>query len=147
MKKMLFVCAALAAGLALAAENPYASYGKAMERIKDDPTAVEWQDANAAAIAAATAPDVLAAFVADAASAKALLDQIKPAYATPPLTLTQIAAVTQWVMGPEPCWLFFWRPSPASGRKIWTAALREKIATAKDDYVRTFCRQQLDLCQ
>ena len=147
MKKMLFVCAALAAGLALAAENPYSSYGKATERVKGDPAAVEWQDANAAAIAAATAPDVLAAFVADAASAKALLDQIQPAYAAPPLTLTQIAAVTQWVMGPEPCWLFFWEPSPANGRKIWTAALQEKIATAKDDYVRAFCRQQLDLCQ
>ena len=110
------------------------------------PTAVEWQNRNDAAIAAATADDVLAAFVADAASADALLAKIGPAYDGDPLVLTQIAAVTQWVMLPEPCWLCFWKPSPARGRVVWNLALARKIAESKDDYVRTFCRQQLDLC-
>ena len=110
------------------------------------PTAVEWQNRNDAAIAAATADDVLAAFVADAASADALLAKIGPAYDGDPLVLTQIAAVTQWVMLPEPCWLCFWKPSPSKGREVWNLALARKIAESKDDYIRTFCRQQLDLC-
>ena len=110
------------------------------------PTAVEWQNKNDAAIAAATTEDVLAAFVADAASADALLSKIGSAYNGDPLVLTQIAAVTQWVMLPEPCWLCFWKPSPAKGRVVWNLALARKIAESKDDYIRTFCRQQLDLC-
>ena len=126
--------------------NPYADYGAAMKSAKDDPMAVEWQNANDQAIAEATDPDVLAAFVEDAESAKKLLDQIKPAYATCPLLLTQVAAVTQWVMLPEPFFLWFWKPSPAAGRKVWVAALKAKIDTTRDEYVRTFCRQQLDLC-
>ena len=111
------------------------------------PTAVEWQNKNDAAIEAATKPEVLAKFVASSASADALLAQVGPAYAGDPLVLTQIAAVTQWVMTSEPCWLFFWKPSPAKGRTVWNLALARKIAESKDDYVRTFCRQQLDLCK
>ena len=111
------------------------------------PTAVEWQNKNDAAIAAATTDDVLAAFVADAASADALLARIGSAYDGDPLVLTQIAAVTQWVMTADPCFLLFWKPLPSAGRKIWTEALARKIAESKDDYIRTFCRQQLDLCK
>jgi len=113
---------------------------------KGDPMAVEWHNQNAEAIEEATDPSVLADFVADADAAKALLDKLQPAYATCPLALTQIAAVTQWVMLPEPCALCFWKASPAAGRKVWVAALEKKIAETKDDYIRTFCRQQLDLC-
>ena len=61
--------------------------------------------------------------------------------------LTQIAAVTQWVMLPEPNALCFWKPSPAAGRKVWVAALEEKIKATADDYIKTFCQQQLDLCR
>ena len=110
------------------------------------PTAVEWQNKNNAQLEAATADEVLAAFVVDAAAADALLAKIGPAYAGDPLVLTQIAAVTQWVMRPEPCWICFWKPSPAKGRAVWTLALARKIAQEKDVYIRTFCRQQLDLC-
>ena len=104
------------------------------------PTAVEWQNKNDAALAAATRPEVLAKFVATPAAADALLAQVGPAYAGDPLVLTQIAAVTQLVMCPK-C-----DKAPAA-RKVWVAALEKAVASAKDDYVRTFCRQQLDLCK
>ena len=32
-------------------------------------------------------------------------------------------------------------------RKLWVAALERARANATDDYVKTFCRQQLDLCR
>ena len=83
----------------------------------------------------------------DIESATALLGKVKPAYESDPLVLTQIAAVTQWVMTDDPCFLCFWKPSPSAGRKVWTEALVRKIAESKDDYIRTFCRQQLDLCK
>ena len=111
------------------------------------PTAVEWQKKNDAKIAEATEPAVLAAFVADAASAEALLAKIGPAYLGDPIVLTQIAAVTQWTMLPDPWYCLFWDGPHAAGRKVWKAALEKTIASAKDDYVRTFCRQQLDLCE
>ena len=148
MKKIAFVCAVTLVSTLFAADpNPFADYGKAMASDKDSPMAVEWQGARAEAIAAATEPSILAAFVEDAESAAALLDKLQPAYATCPMVMTQIAAVTQWVMLPEPCFLFFWEPSPAAGRKVWVSALEMKIATSPDDYIRTFCRQQLALCQ
>ena len=111
------------------------------------PTAVEWSKQNDARIAAATADDVLAAFVADAAAADALLARIGPAYEGDPLVLTQIAAVTQWTMRPDPWYCLFWDGPHAAGRLVWTAALERTIAAAKDEYVRIFCRQQLDLCK
>ena len=148
--KKLFLTAAVLLSLSLfAAEdpNPYSDYDKAMASSKGDPMAVEWQAANAEAIEAATEASVLAGFVADAESAAALLGKLQPAYASCPLVLTQIAAVTQWVMTPEPCAFCFWKPSPAAGRKVWVAALEARIASTDDVYVRTFCRQQLDLCK
>ena len=90
---------------------------------------------------------MLAGFVADAESADALLAQLKGAYETDPIVMTQIAAVTQWVMLPDPCFLFFWKPCPSTGREVWKQALERKVSSAMDDYVRTFCRQQLELCR
>ena len=57
-----------------------------------------------------------------------------------PLVLTQIGCVTQLVMCPK-C-----DKAPAR-RKLWIAALERARANATDDYVKTFCRQQLDLCR
>ena len=153
MRKIMFAMVLAAGAMAFAAEqkyvdpNPFAGYGEAMKSTSEHPLAVNWSQQNDAAIAAATDEDVLAAFVEDAESAKALLAGLKPAYASDPLLLTQISAVTQWVMMPEPCWLCFWKPSPAAGRKVWVAALKTKILQSTDEYVQTFCRQQLDLCK
>ena len=109
---------------------------------KDDgvPTSVEWQNANDARLKAATAPEALRKFVASDAAADALLAQIGPAYRGDPLVLTQIACVTQLVMCPK-C-----DKAPAC-RRLWVAALERAQAKTDDDYVRTFCRQQLDLCR
>ena len=148
MKKVIFVLSAFTVAALFAADpNPYADYGKAMASNKAQPMAVEWHNANGEAIEEATEESVLAGFVSDAESAAALLNQLKPAYETCPLVLTQIAAVTQWVMLPEPNALCFWKPSPAAGRKVWVAALEAKIKATADDYIKTFCQQQLDLCR
>ena len=165
MKKLIFAVVMAAGAMAFAAEtkpavakpaaekpkyvdpNPFADYGVAMTDSAKSPFAVGWSRAHDAEIKAATEEDVLAACVADAASAAALLGKVKPAYESDPLVLTQIAAVTQWVMTDDPCFLCFWKPSPSAGRKVWTEALARKIAESKDDYIRTFCRQQLDLCK
>ena len=165
MKKLIFAVVMAAGAMAFAAEtkpaaakpaaetpkyvdpNPFASYGTAMKDSAKSPFAVGWSQAHDAEIKAATEEDVLAACVADAVSAAALLGKIKSAYESDPLVLTQIAAVTQWVMTEDPCFLFFWKPSPSVGRTVWAEALARKIAESKDDYIRTFCRQQLDLCK
>ena len=78
--------------------NPNADYGAAMAKKAGNPSAVEWQNANNAAIAAATTPKALASHVWDAASAEALLARVKGAYTSDPLDLTVIGAVSQYVM-------------------------------------------------
>lgn len=127
--------------------NPYADYTLAMKSTTEQPLAAVWSKGADPAIAEATSEDALAAVVADAASADALLAKLRPAYETDPIVLTQFAAVTQWVMLPDPCFIFFWKPFPSRGRAVWTAALERKIAESKDQYVRILCRQQLDLCK
>jgi len=104
------------------------------------PTAVAWQNANEAKIAAATKPEVLKAFVASDAAADALLAQVKGAYASDPVVMTQIGCVTQLVMCPK-C------PKATACRKVWVAALERRMASTSDDYVKTFCQQQLWLCK
>ena len=165
MKKLIFAMVMAAGAMAFAAEtkpvadakpveepkyvdpNPFAGYSTAMKDSPQAPFAVGWSKAHDAEIAAATEEDALAGCVESAESAAALLGKVRPAYETDPLTMIQIAAVTQWVMRPDPCFLLFWEPSPSAGRAVWTAALKRRIAEAKDDYIRTFCRQQLDLCE
>lgn len=158
MKKAMKVamCAVFAAGAlwgqgSAAAEekdpNEYADYGAATRSVKGNPMAVEWHAAEAAKIEAATKDCVLAGFVKDAASAEALLAKIGAAYDGDPIVLTQIAAVTQWVMLPDPWWCIFWDGEHAAGRKVWVAALEEAARkNVGDGYVKTFCRQQLQWC-
>ena len=145
MKRFLFSMLALAATLSFAANdkakppadpNPYAGYGKAMASVKGDPMAVEWQNANKAAIEEATTDAALAAVVRDAASAKALLDAVKPNYATCPLKACQMAAVTQFVM----------RPGQMSARALWVDALVAAYQGAADDSVRMTYLDQLRWC-
>jgi len=103
------------------------------------PSSAEWQQSNAAAIKAETAPAKLAAFVATPAAAEALLAKVKPAYATDPMDAVRIAAVTQLTMCPK-C-----DKAPAA-RKLWTAALLKRAQTATDAYVVEFCLDQLRWC-
>lgn len=143
MKKILVgmaVCVAAAV---------FAGYEADMAQKYGSSMAVEWQNANDAALAEATAPDVLDAFVKDAASAAALLAEVKPAYATDPLKATQIAAITQRVMEGEKgwfSWMAFWRQSAASKRAVWSAALLEAARTAGDAYAVQFYLDQLRWC-
>lgn len=152
MKRVLVAMALAAAGLAFAEEkkyvdpNPFGDYGPAMKSTAEQPLAANWSLAHDAEIAAATADGVLAAQVADEAAALSLLAKVKGAYASDPIVLTQIAAVTQWVMLPDPWHCLFWDGPHAAGRAVWTAALQKTIDGSKDEYVRVFCRQQLDLC-
>ena len=110
------------------------------------PTAVVWSAKNDETLSAATADDVIAGFAASEDAASALLAKVKGAYASDPIVLTQVAAVSQWVMRPDPCWLFFWEPSPSSGRRVWVKALLSRAEKAGDDYIKTFCLDQLRWC-
>ena len=146
-KAVLLVTGLAVVGVCRAVDpNPYADYGKGMAGENGDPNAVEWQDDNRDLIDAVTTEDVLAGLVKDERSATLLLAQLRGAYSSNPRAMTQIAAVTSWVMGGEPCWFCFWKPSPAAGRRIWVAALEKKMRMAEDEYVKTICRQQLDRC-
>jgi len=124
----------------------FADYDGAMAPEKGYSTAVEWQKAAGAKLNAAVDEDTLAAFVADDAAAAALLAQVKDAYATDPTVATQVAAVSQWVMGEDPCWLCFWKPCPSDGRKVWVKALVARAETANETYVKLFCLDQLRWC-
>ena len=121
------------------AKVAFSDYGSAMSHHDGYQMAYEWQRQNAEAVKKATEPQVLAAFVASGAAADALLAKIGTSYDGDPITLTQIAAVTQLVMCPK-C-----EKAPA-GRKVWVAALKRTRAATDDGYVRTFCDQQLRLC-
>lgn len=104
------------------------------------PTAVAWQNANDARLAADTTPEVLAGFVASPEAADALLAKIGPAYRGDPIVLTQIEAVTQYVMDPH-------RSKDDENYVTWIAALERTKLSTKDGYVRTFCEQQLWQCR
>ena len=104
------------------------------------PTAVAWQNDNDAALAAVTKPEVLAKFVSSDAAADGLLAKLKGAYGSDPVVMTQIGCVTQLVLCPK-C-----EKAPAC-RKTWVAALKRKMTSTDDDYIKTFCQQQLWLCQ
>lgn len=104
------------------------------------PTAVEWQNANDAALKEAVKPETLARFVASDAAADELLAEVKEAYAGDPVKLTQIAAVTQLVMTPG-C------PRAPACRRLWVAALERALAKAPDEYRKAFYRDQLRWCR
>jgi len=120
--------------------DAYAGYGQAMKHCDGYEMAYEWQRKNPDAVVAATRPEVLAEFVASEAAAAALLAKIGTSYDGDPLALTQIAAVTQLVMCPK-C------PKAPARRALWAAALRRARAASDDGYVRTFCDQQLRVCE
>ena len=130
MKNLLFALAALTSVAAFADPNPYADYGAAMKSDEKNMSAVDWSKKNDAKLAEATSDEALAAVVADEASAKKLLAAIKPAYETCPIAAAKIAAVSQWVMLPDPWYCLFWDGEHEAGRKVWTAAL---LDTMKDE--------------
>ena len=148
MKKALMFAAALCAASPLSADEAqrYSDYESAMATVKGDPMAVEWQNANDAAIKEATDDDALAAAASDAAAAEALLSQVRGAYESDPVMLAKAAAVSQWVMEPDPFWLLFWKPSRSEGRKVWVQALLATAEKSQDAYVKMFCLDQLRWC-
>ncbi|MCR5750706.1 MAG: hypothetical protein K6G91_01970 [Kiritimatiellae bacterium] len=125
----------------LAPSNPveYADYGRAMAHREGYEMAYEWQRADSGRVEEATSPSVLAGFVATPGAADALLAKIGTAYDGDPITLTQIAAVTQLVMCPK-C------AKAKAARGTWVSALERRRDSSDDGYVKTFCDQQLRLC-
>ena len=104
--------------------------------------AYEWQRKNPKAVEAATKKEVLAGFVASDAAADALLAKIGTSYDGEPIALTQIAAVTQLVVCPKCAGC----AQAQAFRATWVAALKRARAKTDDGYVKTFCDQQLRLC-
>lgn len=131
--------------------NPFADYGAAMKSTPGNPMAVEWQNAQEAALVAATSDAALEACVATPAAAEALLAQLKGAYDTDPLVMTQIAAVTQYVMtflvGKKGCGgVCRQKNGPRCRRGLWQGALLKACAATRDAYVQTFLLDQLRWC-
>ncbi len=120
--------------------NAYSNYGKAMAHCDGYQMAYEWQTKNPKLVEDATKPEVLARFVETPAAADALLANIGTAYDGDPVVLTQIAAVSQFVMCPK-C------PKAPARRELWVDALERCRSATDDGYVKTFCDQQLRLCK
>ncbi len=130
---LLLACAASAQGLGKEYDiRPGASNEAA-------PTAVEWSNRNDAALAKATAPDALKAFVASPEAADALLAKVRGAYGSDPIVLTQIAAVTQLVMTPD-C------KRAKAARELWSEALLRAASASTDGYRTVFFLDQLRWC-
>ena len=146
MKKILFGVMMAAATVAFAASKDVYDIKPAAAKPAEAPSSVEWENKNDAALRAATSDATLAAFVVDEAAARALLAQVKPAYATDPTVACQVAAVTQWVMLDDPWYCLFWDGPHAAGRKVWVKALLATVKGAQDDYVKSFCLDQLRWC-
>jgi hypothetical protein len=146
MKLSLTVAVTLASACLLAAakKDQYDIRPEA-DKAGSAPTAVVWQNDNEAALASATAEDVLADIAGTRESADKFLAQLKGAYLTDPMVAMQAAAVSQWVMG-EDSWYEFWKPSRSSARKIWAKALFDKVRFSSDSYVSEFCLDQLRWC-
>jgi hypothetical protein len=143
MKKLLILAMLVATVVAMA------GYDADMKALYGSQTAVTWQNENDAALAEATSPDALAAFVKDADAAAALLAEVKSAYATCPMKAMQIAAVSQFVMQDD-CWcrkvFLFWTQTHDDQRRIWTKALLTAAKRATDPYVQVFMLDQLRWC-
>ena len=135
--KKIFIVAVLAAATCFAAGKKKDVYDirPEVEKETDAPTAQKWQAQNRAKLAKATKDEVLAAFVKDAASAAALLAEVKPGFQTCPVKAFQIAAVTQYVMRPG-----------KEGRALWTEQLLAFAAKAEKNDVKMFYLDQLRWC-
>ncbi len=135
--KKIFVVAVLAAAMCFAAGKKKDVYDIRPEAEKetDAPTAEKWQAQNRAKLAEATKDEVLAAFVKDAASAAALLSEVKPGFQTCPVKAFQIAAVTQYVMLPG-----------KAGRALWAGQLLAFAEKAEQPDVKMFYIDQLRWC-
>ena len=135
--KKIFIVAVLAAATCFAAGKKKDAYDIKPGEAKptDAPASEKWQAQNKAKLAAATKDEVLAAFVKDAASASALLSEVKTGFQTCPVKAFQIAAVTQYVMLPG-----------KAGRALWTEQLLAFAEKAEQPDVKMFYIDQLRWC-
>ncbi len=97
------------------------------------PAASVWQRKQATAIASATAPKELEKVLADRSAIDALLASVGEVYAGDPIKLTQIAAISQYVMRPG-C-----KQAPAQ-RRAWSDALLQAAQNATAGYGDGFFR-------
>jgi hypothetical protein len=150
MKKLFlltFAAAAVAAQAKFADPNPYGGYDPATKPVAGHVRAVEWHQTDRDAIVKATAPEALAAVLADEKAVEALLAKVKPGYATDAIDAVRIAALSQYVMqGADVSWWEFWRDDFADERKLWAKSLLKSAAAAKDDYVAIYLLDQLRWC-
>ena len=119
--------------------NPFADYDRGQASDAKLPMAVEWHNANDAALAKETAPEALKAYVMLPKNADDLLAQVKPDYKTDAMAAVKIAAVSQLVMCPK------WDKAPAA-REIWTCALLGAAEKTPDGYRKMFFLDQLRWC-
>ena len=135
--KKIFIVAVLAAATCFAAGKKKDAYDIKPGAAKptNAPASEKWQAQNRAKLAEATKDEVLAAFVKDAASAAALLSEVKPGFQTCPVKAFQISAVTQYVMLPG-----------KAGRALWAGQLLAFAEKSEQPDVKMFYIDQLRWC-
>ena len=121
--------------------NPFANYDQGMASDPDHPMAYEWQRYHGQEIDRLTRPEVLKNFVRDKESAEKLIRSLRSGYATDPILMIQIGAVTQWVMDPG-------NPNAAGDRAIWREAIWSAFFrdTGYNPYHAMFLLDQLRWC-
>ncbi len=132
MNRFLFALALCALTLSPAFASVYDDDLTYTDALKA-PTAAVWQEEQASAIASATAPEALEKVLASRTALEALLASVGEAYAGDPIKLTQIAAISQYVMRPG-C-----NKAPAQ-RKAWSDALLQAAQQATAGYGEGFFR-------
>ena len=116
--------------------NVYGQYTPAMKPVEGKIRAIEWQERSRAKIDEISSAKSLSDILDDERALKALIEGIKPGYATDASVAVKIGAVSQFVMGDK----------EGAKRKKWCDALLSRAAAAKDDYVAEFCVDQLRWC-
>lgn len=116
--------------------NVYGQYTPAMKPVEGKIRAIEWQERSRAKIDEISSAKSLSDILDDERALKALIEGIKPGYATDASVAVKIGAVSQFVMSDK----------EGAKRKKWCDALLSRAAAAKDDYVAEFCVDQLRWC-
>ena len=143
MKKLIvkvFSVAALAAlftGCATSGAKDVYDIKPAEKIVETSPTLVGWQQGKTREqLSAATTEAELAKVVQSEQGALALLAEVKSDYKTDTLAASKIAAVSQYVLGKD----------RLEARKTWVKALLTTAEKSENEYVQTFCLDQLRWC-
>ena len=152
MKKLMMMVAVAGACVAMA-DSQILDIRPEPAKPGDAPSAVDWQNANNAALKKLDDAWCAEFFKGGRAAIDKELAWVMPAFGTQPLKATEIAVLTQYVMKLEPdvcgagSWWQFWASCDCSeNRRLWVAALLEHAAQAKEPEVTNWFLDQVRWC-